>query len=193
MWTANYSGPFCPRSMPGTAPCVATRRMVHQRQARPPLHLGRRQDLGGVDRLPLEAALDPHQEAARLLHRHPGRGRRGVPEVASPTDGRAGGGHSRRAGDPQAGRTHAGDARAAASPDCHLKWSGVPGWRSRQIRNPRFGPLKFQDKMPKSSQLAFQLGSFVRFSSHPPPPEHAIRASPIDPWHRAPASLSRPP
>jgi hypothetical protein len=90
------------------------------------------QDLGGVDRLPLEAALDPHQEAARLLHRHPGRGRRGVPEVASPTDGRADGGHSRRAGDPQAGRTHAGDARAAASPDCHLKWSGVPGWRSRQ-------------------------------------------------------------
>ena len=24
MWTANNSGPFCPRSMPGTAPCVAT-------------------------------------------------------------------------------------------------------------------------------------------------------------------------
>ena len=35
----------------------------------------------------------------------------------------AGGGHSRRAGDPQAGRTHPGVARAAASPDCGIVWN----------------------------------------------------------------------
>jgi hypothetical protein len=48
---------------------------------RPGLHLGRRQELGDVNRRPIGAALDAHQKAARVLHGHAGWGQRGVPAV----------------------------------------------------------------------------------------------------------------
>ena len=54
---------------------------------------------------------------------------RGLSAVACATDRGAGGGDPRHSGDPQADRTRAGDARAAASPDCQLESSGGPANR----------------------------------------------------------------
>src|SRR5262245_33172054 len=68
---------------------------------------------------------------------------------------------------------------------------GGCGFKPCRDRHPRFPPLIFQDILPKSFQLAFELETFVRFPSNRQTAEHTSHASPVDPWHREPASLSR--
>ena len=52
--------------------------------------------------VPIGQALDGYQAAPRVLHRHPGLRRRGLPAVAPATHGRPGGCHPGRAGHPEA-------------------------------------------------------------------------------------------
>src|SRR5262245_7012300 len=101
------------------------RRLVHQRQPWPGLHLGRWQNLGDARHLPILEAVDLCQGTARVLRSDPGLRLGGLLAVAWATDSRPGccdpgpSGYSEADGDVYR------DPGAAAGPDCRLERCGT--------------------------------------------------------------------